>query len=44
MRGVREHGKIGSQKYLGPRTSCLRGIVGRSAGLKGLESEEVADI
>ena len=44
MRGDREHGKIGSEKYLGPRTSCLRGTVGRPAGIQILASEEVADL
>ena len=42
MRGVREHGKIWSEKYLGARTSCLRGTVGRPAGIQGLATEEVA--
>ena len=44
MRGVREHGKIGSEKYLGPRKSCLRGTVGRPAGVQGLATEEVVDL
>ena len=44
MRGVREHGKIESEKYLGPRTSCLRGTVARPAGTQGLASEDVADL
>ena len=44
VRGVREHGKIGSEKYLGPRISCLRGTVGRPAGIQDLASEEVADL
>ena len=44
MRGVREHGKIGSEKYLGPRKSCLRGTVGRPAGIQGLANEEIADL
>ena len=44
MRGVREHGKIRSEKYLGPRTSCLRRTVGRPAGIQGLAGEEVADL
>ena len=44
VRGVREHGKIRSEKYLGPRTSFLRGTVGRPAGIQGLASEEVADL
>ena len=44
VRGVRERGKIGSEKYLGPRISCLRGTVGRPAGIQDLASEEVADL
>ena len=44
MRGVREHGKIRSEKYLGPRTSCLRGTMARPAGIQGLGTEEVADL
>ena len=44
MRGVREHGKIRSEKYLGPRTSCLRRTVGRPAGIQGLAGEEVVDL
>ena len=44
MRGVRKHSKIGSEKYLEPRTSCLSGTVGRPAGIQGLASEKVADL
>ena len=44
MRGVREDAKIWSEKYLGPRTSCLRGTVGRPAGIQGLAGEEVVDL
>lgn len=43
-RGVRADGEILSEKYLGPSESCLRGTVGRPAGIQGLAGEEAADL